>query len=184
MVKPVLIPAAVSALLTTLLPCILAVMSDIDHNYWILATQKYIKSPNSQEIPFASFRTNLNSFSHIKDLESKALNQARAVGVLLIARVKVEPSSKKEGKGETSAEIERGGRLSTAAETLNRERIYFSSIITPEDKLHVELGLKDEWAFAFWKHEDDISRLLHIDTLRLGGGEWQLEDLGKVLRHH
>ncbi|CDR99545.1 hypothetical protein [Sporisorium scitamineum] len=140
-------------------------MSDIDHNYWILATQKYIKSPNSQEIPFASFRTNLNSFSHIKDLE-------------------IEPSSKKEGKGETSAEIERGGRLSTAAETLNRERIYFSSIITPEDKLHVELGLKDEWAFAFWKHEDDISRLLHIDTLRLGGGEWQLEDLGKVLRHH
>ncbi|SJX62632.1 uncharacterized protein SRS1_13418 [Sporisorium reilianum f. sp. reilianum] len=106
MSKSDLLVAVVAVWLVALLPCALAGMSDTDREYWNLATKKYINRDGSHEIPFRSYRTSLDSYRHLDDLESKALAHASRIGVLPIRKDERQPMTREEASRHPSTEVD------------------------------------------------------------------------------
>lgn len=138
-------------------------MSDFDRDNWHQATKIYQSGYKKGQ--FASYRTSPESFSHVSDLQGKALLHAQSNGVIPIA------------KYDAASTSEPGAATSPTT--------YFSSVIKPEQELHKEMRLHNSMnAFTFWKHEGGQFHLLQVDTLSHCDNEWSLKPLEGVLAHH
>ncbi len=133
-----------------------AEMTEVDRNNWLAATRKYIGLHDKGL--FTSYRTNLDSYAGVEDLQRKALERAKRTGVIHISTLPADPEHP---WGVT----------------------YFSSVIKPGTPLAHEMGLGNKVALAFWKHDDNIFRLLHIDTLGPSKIEvlWPVQPFKQVL---
>jgi len=129
-----------------------------DLDMWDRAIEKYQEAHQHADMPFARHNYEYANFNHIPGLGDEALRLGRERGVLFVGR--------------------------TRARLPSEHKVYFSTVIRPEDLLGQDMHLDNKVALAFWRKGINGPQLIEIDVLTDHHIQWPLTPYDRTVGHH